>query len=109
MSQPTSAASGSQAATINTEHTLTTQTTGGWYTLVLDTNAMANGDTLEIRGYLKCKTGSTSRLAFIETRQNVQLDIVQVFGNLPVDTEVIFSIKQTSGTGRTYDWNVLRS
>ena len=54
--------SGSQSCTLDTEHTLDTETTAGVYVLVLDVNALANGDTLIVRMKTKCKTGSTSRL-----------------------------------------------
>ena len=41
---PTSVASGSQTCTVNTEHTLTTQTASGTYVAVLDLVNAANGD-----------------------------------------------------------------
>lgn len=104
----TSAASGSQTATISTEHTLTTITTAGVYVLVVDMVNLANGDTVELRAKTKCKTGSTSRLAFVASYQHAQAEINKYSIPIPVDTEVVFTLKQTAGTGRVFDWNALK-
>jgi len=104
----TSNQSGSQTATIGTEHTLGTAiTTPGVYVLVVDTNAMVNGDVLELRVYSKCKTGSTSRQVRIGAFANVQVDPNKYSIPIPVDTECTFTLKQTAGTGRAFDWNIL--
>ena len=104
----TSNQSGSQTAAIGTEHTLGAAiTTSGVYVLVVDSNAMANGDVLELRAYSKCKTGSTSRQARIGAFANVQVDPNKYSVPIPIDTQVTFTLKQTAGVGRTYDWNIL--
>ena len=43
---PTSKSSGTQAATIDTEHTLATITDAGTYVLFVDTNAMVLADNM---------------------------------------------------------------
>lgn len=103
----TSVASGSQAATVNTEHTLTTQTTAGVYVLVVDLNVLVNGDTVELRIKTKAKAGSTSRFAYFEVYANAQESNVVYSVPVPIDTEIVATLKQTSGTGRTFDWNLL--
>jgi hypothetical protein len=103
----TSKASGSQTATISTEHTLTTQTDAGVYVLVVDCNAMANGDELELRIKTKDKAGGASRLAYIATYAHVQAEPHKYSVPVPIDTEIVCTLKQIAGTGRTFDWNLL--
>lgn len=102
-----SSASGSQLAVIGTEHTLSTITTAGVYLLVVDTNAMVNGDELELRAKTKAKTGSSSREAFYQCYSHIQGQPNKYSIPVPIDVEVLFTLKQTAGTGRTFDWNVL--
>jgi hypothetical protein len=104
----TSAASGTQTATLDTEHTLTTKTDAGVYALVVDTANLAAGETLELRIKTKAKSGSTSRLAYRATYQNAQADPIKYSIPVPIDTEIIATLKQIGGTGRDYDWNVLK-
>lgn len=101
------AASGTQVAVITTEHVLTTQTAISTYVLVVDCNNMAAGDTLELRVKVKTLTGSTERLAYIETLNDVQAS--PVFMSVPVPTvwSAKFTLKQTAGTGRSFDWSVV--
>lgn len=101
------AASGTQAATIGVEHTLDTETTISTYVLVVDCNAMVAGDTLELRAKVKTLGGSTERLAYIETLNGAQT--APVFLSVPIPTvhSVKFTLEQTTGTGRSYDWSVV--
>lgn len=100
--------SGSQTAVISTEHNLGTAiTAAGVYVLVVDTSNMANGDTLELRAKTKAKTGSTQRQAYFATYVHAQADLNKYSVPIPVDTELQFTLKQTVGTGRTFDWNIL--
>lgn len=104
----TSNQSGSQTATISTEHNLGTAiTTAGVYVLVVDTNAMVNGDVLELRAYTKAKTGSTSRLAYVVSYAHAQTELNKQSVPIPIDTQLQFTLKQTAGTGRAFDWNIL--
>jgi len=102
-----SANSGSQTCTLDTEHTLATETTAGVYVLVVDTNNMAVGDIVTLRIKTKAKTGSTSRLAYIKTFSHTQIEINKYSPAIPVDTEIVCTIEQTDGTGRSFDWNLL--
>lgn len=104
----TSNQSGSQTATISTEHQLGTAiTTAGVYVLVVDTAALALGDVLELRCKTKAKSGSTSRLAYFATYANAQTEPNKYSIPIPVDTEVVFTLTQTAGTGRAFDWDIL--
>lgn len=102
-------ASGTQAATISTEHSLTQQTGVGIYVLKVDTSAMQSGDTLVIRLKDKVLSGSSSKIT-----QEVMLDGVQSVPDwrsdaIPNDVEIIATIMQTAGVGRSYPWKLLRA
>ena len=99
--------SGSQTATIGTEHTLATIAAAGVYVLAVDTSAMVNGDALELRAKTKTKSGSASRVAYFVTYAHVQGEPNKYSVPVPVDTEVTFTLKQTAGAGRAFDWNIL--
>lgn len=104
----TSNQSGSQAAIISAEHALGAAiTAAGVYVLAVDASAMVNGDVLELRIKTKTKSGSAARLAYSVTYANVQSEPNKYSVPVPVDTEVTFTLKQTAGTGRTFDWNIL--
>jgi hypothetical protein len=98
---------GSQTATISTEHTLATSTTGKTYCLVVDTTNMVNGDVLELRIKTKPRTGGTSTLAYIATYANIQTAPVKYSVPIPANVEIVCTLKQTAGTGRVFIWALL--
>ena len=102
-----SIANGAQTAVISTEHTLDTQTAPGVYVLVVDTTNMVNGDVAILRIKTKCKSGSTSRLAYEAAFSHVQADKNKYSIPVPVSDEIICTLQQTAGTGRDFDWNLL--
>lgn len=101
--------SGTQTASIGTEHTLTTDTTNGTYYYEVDIGNLANGDILELRVYTMTLSGGTLRVAWKST-----------FGPLPPvqdicpsppqpsDQSIKVTLKQTAGTGRSFPWKLLR-
>ena len=104
----TSVGSGTQTATIDTEHTLDTETGAGVYVLVVDMANLANGDIVILRLKTKAKSGGTSRLAYQATDANVQGEPNKYSIPVPVDTEIIATLEQTDGTGRDFPWNLLK-
>lgn len=105
---PSSAQSGSQTATISTRHQLgTTITTAGTYVLVVDTNAMTNGDELLLEIEIKAKSGSTSRVTEVAIFTNVQGQPNKRSVPVPVTDSISFFLTQSAGTGRTFDWNIV--
>jgi hypothetical protein len=104
----TSVGSGTQTATLDTEHTLDTETTAGVYVLVVDTNAMVAGDIVILRIKTKDKSGGDSRLAYQATYANAQSELHKYSIPIPVDTEILCTLEQTDGTGRDFDWNLLK-
>ena len=100
--------SGTQAATVTTEHSLYSTTTAGVYELTIDVNAMVAGDELEY--YVKEKTlsGSTARTVFFDACSGAQIQTIRKTAWISVVHYAEFLIKQTAGTGRSFDWSVRR-
>ena len=108
MAQHESVGTGTQTATIDTEHTLDTETGGGTYFLQVDCNAMALGDELVLRVKTKTLTGSTSRLLHEVAYAHVQGEPNKIIGPIVAPHEIIFTLEQEAGTGRAYDFEVFR-
>lgn len=103
----TSKASGTQAATPTTEHTLATITDAGTYVLYVDTNAMALGDELELRAKLKVTSGGTTREFMVAVYSQEQGQPIKA--SIPVASinECVFTLNQTVGTGRSFPWEIV--
>lgn len=103
---------GAQTATVNTEHTLESPaiTAIGSYVLMIDTGNMASGDTLELRVKTRAKSdASTTKLAVYAVFQHAQNEPIKYSIPCPCPGGAIsFSLKQTTGTGRAYDWSILQ-
>ena len=104
----TSEASGAQAATVTTEHTLATISTDGTFVLYVDTSAMVLIDELELRVKVKVKSDGTTREFLIATYAHVQGQPVKA--SIPVASinECVFTLKQTAGTSRTFNWEIIK-
>lgn len=100
-------ASGTQTATVNTEHTLATITSAKTLQLYVDLANLAAGDVVELRVYLKVLSGGTSKEAQYAVYGGVQAQ--PIVWSIPVmsDIEASFSLKQVAGTGRSFPWKVL--
>lgn len=99
---------GTQTAVINTTHTLATITTPGVYMLRVDLNNMANIDRLVLRANVRALAGGTTRQLFSAVFEHSQADKIADSIPVPVVHELTFTLQQTAGTGRAYDWSVLR-
>lgn len=104
---PTSIASGTQTAVVNTEHTLATDTTNQTYVLVVDTANLVNGDTLELRIYTIALTAGTERLAYTATYSHAQGDPMKYSVPVPADISLKATLKQVAGTARSFPWKLL--
>lgn len=110
----TAHASGTQTATVTTEHFLSSPNVAGVFTLHVDTVNMVAGDVLELRVYQMVLTGGTQRVAYVATYSGAQPtdDLIKV--SVPISNELTdtnslrFSLKQTFGTGRNFPWKVLK-
>lgn len=101
-----SVASGTQTATVNTEHTLNSPAGPGTYVLVVDTTNMANGDTLELRCKVKAKSAGSAILYVMGSYANAQAEPLKMSIPCPAVDGGAFSLKQVAGTGRAFDWNL---
>ena len=107
-------ASGTQTATVTTEHSLGTAIVQGVYTFHVDTVNMVAGDILELRIYQIVLTGGTKRQAYFMAYYGAQPthDLMKV--SVPISNELTdansleWTLKQTFGTGRAFPWKVLR-
>lgn len=107
-------ASGTQTATIGSEHVLRQVAANGVYTFHVDAANMVSGDILELRIKQKILTGGTLRTLMFQQYFGVQHgdDMIKVsipIGNDLTDADsVVFTLIQTHGTGRSYPWKVLK-
>ena len=99
--------SGTQTATINTEHMLATPTTNATYVFHVDTVNLVNGDLVELRCYDKVD-GTNYRQMWKGTYQHAQVNNAKASPPIAVTTQAQFSLKQTAGTGRAFPWSVRR-
>jgi hypothetical protein len=110
----TAQGTGTQTATIATEHTLLDIAIAGTFTLHVDTNAMADGDAVELRVYQIVLTGGTRRVAYLQSYTDAQPadDLIKI--SVPISNELTdagslrFTLNQTVGTGRAFPWKVLK-
>jgi hypothetical protein len=110
----TAYASGTQSATVTTEHFLSSPNVAGTFTFHVDTVNMAAGDVVELRIYQMVLTGGTQRVAYVQRFSGVQPtdDLIKIsvpISNELTDTNALrFSLKQTFGTSRNFPWKVLQ-
>ncbi len=100
-------ASGTQSATVTTEHSLATSTTGKTYVLAVNTANMVNGDELELRIYTKVLSGSTKQLAYFAAYAHVQGIPNKYSVPVPANQYCEVSLKQSAGTSRNFEWTLL--
>jgi hypothetical protein len=103
---PTLTTSGTQTATVTTEHTLTTQTNNKFYTAYIDLTNMVSGDTVEIRVSLIVKTAGSHILYYLGTYSGAQTNPLVYIASLPSDISWKLTLKQTTGTSRNYDYRI---
>ena len=99
--------SGTQTATINTEHQLAAPTSNKTRVLRVDLGAMVAGDTVEIRIKTAVLAAGTVREQQNWTYANVVGS--PIFESIPISSNqgATFSLKQTTGTGRAFPWSIL--
>ena len=106
--------SGTQTATIGTEHTLldNTSSEGHVFDAAIDLRNMASGDTVEIRVYVMTLASGTLSRAYYAKYVDAQDDVANLKSSIvyvpamTVMKEWKLTLKQTAGTGRSFDWTV---
>ena len=102
--------SGSQTATLTTEHTLATVTTAEALQLAVDMDNLAAGERLTLRIYGKARSADTERLLFSADFDGSNL-------NYPLAMSPVFlsphhfkaTLEQNGGTGRAFPWAIYES
>jgi hypothetical protein len=110
MSAPTSNQNGTAALTSGGSEVVlgSAITSAGTYQLILDGSPLALGDEIEIRVYNKVLSGSTERLTDIWTIRNA-LIVPNLYSPIyPTLYDLKFSLKQTTGSSRSIDWNIVQ-
>lgn len=100
--------SGTQSATLDTEHTLSTQTDAEVYVLAVNLSNMQAGDATTLRVKAKVVSSGSAALAFERTYVDAQTEDVAYSNPVPSAHSVTCTLEQTDGTGRSYEWSVLK-
>lgn len=104
---PARESSGTQAATIGTEHVLAAPTTAKTRVLVVDVAPLVAGDVVELRIKTKALATGTERTAYTATYVGPVTDPMILSVPTPMVDGGSFTLKQTNGTGRSFAWSVL--
>ncbi len=110
----TAQGTGTQAATINTEHTLLDVAIAGTFTLHVSRRNQAAGDVVELRIYQVLLTGDTREIAYFTREADAAPTENMILVSVPISNELTdagslrFTLKQTKGTGRNWPWKVLK-
>ena len=110
----TAQGSGTQTATVTTEHTLLDVAVAGTFTLHVDKINMAADDSLELRIYQMVLTAGTRRVVYFARYDDAQHADDMIAISVPISNELTdagslrFTLKQTLGTSRNFPWKVLR-
>lgn len=93
-----------------TEQTLATVTSGSdTYILVVDLENMVNGDEVTLRIKTTVLSAGNENVIYAMEYADDQGD-VSIVASIPVpglEQDVVFTLEQTAGTNRNYDWEVL--
>ncbi len=106
--------SGTQTATVTTEHTLQDTSAAATYQLFVDTTNMQSGDELELRVYKMAKSGGTRLVTYYIKYNGAQPTDDRGKLSVPITTgltdsgAIRFTLKQTLGTSRNFDWEVVK-
>lgn len=97
---------GSQTATVGVEHTLHTEVDSRNLSLIVDLDNLASGDTVELRCKTRVLSGGATREIILGTYSGDQED--EIIQSIPIVSpyECIFTLKQTAGVSRVFDWRV---
>lgn len=102
----TETTSGSQTATIDTEHTLATVTAGGTYVLAVDLTNLVDGDAVTLCAKVKVRSSDSAAQLYSAEFAHAQADKVAMSIPVPAPHSVAFTLEQTEGTGRAFPWAV---
>lgn len=105
----TQEATGSQTATISTEHTLATIATLKTFVLSVDCAALVAGEYVEIKVKRKVRSTDTQRIIHTRIVSWLEATVTPTIQMPPVPSggaEYVGTLKQLSGTGRAFPWAI---
>lgn len=105
----TQESSGSQTATISTEHTLATITTQKTFVLTVDCSALAAGEYVEIKVKRDARSADATRTLHSRIVSWLEAGSTPIVSMPPVPAgggEFVCTLKQLNGTGRAFPWAV---
>ena len=101
--------SGSQTATVSTEHTLSTLTTNKTFMPYVDCNALAAGEYVELKVKRKARSSDTERIYQTMIVSWLQSGVTPLVSFPPIaagDSDYVLTLKQLNGTGRAFPWAI---
>ena len=98
--------SGTQTATIGTEHSLAAPTSAGVRQLVVDLVNLVNGETVELRVKRPALSGGAIGTWQTAVYTHAQPEPIVISVPMPSAVGGTFTLKQTVGTGRNFPWAV---
>ena len=105
-------ASGTQTATIGTDHTLDNVNTPGTFVFQVDLSNMVAGDVVELRiKTITLTTGATTQeeyQVFWGVQDQPSVKSIPIPNDLSDSTSIQFTLKQTQGTGRQFPWKTMK-
>jgi hypothetical protein len=105
--------SGSQTATLDTDHTLITKSapsSGGTFQLVVDAANLANGEELVLTLETKARAADTRRRVWRDRVADV-LDtpiLASPYVSIESGNELVCVLRQEGGSGRVFPWALKR-
>jgi hypothetical protein len=103
---------GSQTATLDTEHTLNTtspETTDGAFQLVVDVALLVNDETLTLKIKEKARSGDTQRLLWSATYKHIQARPLVASPPIILLHGWDMTLEQNGGTGRAFPWSIRKA
>ena len=105
----TQESSGSQTATVTTEHTLATIATNKSFVLIIDCNALAAGEYVELKIKRDARSADATRTMHTRIVSWLEAAMMPII-RMPADTagagEYVATLKQLNGTGRAFPWAI---
>lgn len=105
----TQESSGSQTATISTEHTLATITTQKTFVLSVDCANLAAGEYVELKVKRDVRSADSTRTLYSRIVSSFEAQVNPIISMPPVPAgggEYVVTLKQLNGTGRAFPWAV---
>lgn len=94
--------------TDGTEQTLGAAiTTAKVLSLLIDTAALTNGDTLQVTVYGKVLSGGTEHIVFQDEFADVQAEPIKVVVPVPSPISWKATVKRTGGSDRAHPWSIV--